>query len=377
MQRAMQSGRISGDAPFTQRCHRFFEEKCGFNKSFLTTSCTHALEMAALLSDIQPGDEVIMPSYTFVSTANAFALRGAKIVFADSSPDNPNIDARRLERHITPKTKALVVVHYAGIACDMDAIMAIAEYHNLLVIEDAAQAIDAYHYDRPLGSIGHFGAFSFHETKNITCGEGGLLTVNVPTLAKRAEIIREKGTNRAAFYRGEVDKYGWVDIWSSFLPSDLLAAFLYAQLEGLPSIQQKRLGIWENYRQMLAPLAETGAFSLPFVPAYARHNAHIFYLVFPNGKERDRVMKTLREVGIQAPFHYLSLHGSRYFKEQYGGPPLFQSDRYTHCLLRLPLYADLTGKEQLQVVGQIHDCFAHKLNRKVAATKVPKSGAMV
>ena len=273
---AVLSGKISGDGLFTKRCHDFFEQKYGFKKVLLTTSCTDALEMAAILIDIQPGDEVIMPSYTFVSTANAFVLRGARIVFADSNKDNPNIDTDLIETLITPKTKAIVPIHYAGIACDMDKIMSLAEKYKLFVVEDAAQAIDSYFKDRPLGSIGHLAAFSFHETKNIISGEGGILIINDKRFIERAEIIREKGTNRSAFFRGEVNKYEWVDIGSSFLPSDIIAAFLFAQLENLNDIQEKRKQIWQTYHNNLKPLEYEGKIRLPHIPYFSTYNAHMF-----------------------------------------------------------------------------------------------------
>jgi dTDP-4-amino-4,6-dideoxygalactose transaminase len=287
IQQAVLSGKISGDGMFTKRCHEFFEQKYSFKKCLLTTSCTAALEMAAILIDIKEGDEVIIPSYTFVSTANAFVLRGANIVFADSRKDNPNIDTESLASLITPKTKAIVAVHYAGIACEMDAIMNLAKAYNLYVIEDAAQAIDSYHNERPLGSIGHFAALSFHETKNIMAGEGGMLVINDERFTKRAEIIREKGTNRSAFFRGEIDKYGWVDIGSSYLPSEIIAAFLYAQLENIDDIQQHRKHLWQLYYDGLKPLQDNGLVQLPHLPAYATNNAHMFYLVCSNPLERQ------------------------------------------------------------------------------------------
>src|SRR6266699_1659475 len=273
---AVVSGKISGDGIFTEKCHRFFKERFGFRKPLLTTSGTDALEMAAILVDIKPGDEVIAPSFGFVSTANAFVLRGATIRFSDSEDSNPNIDIAALESLISPKTKATVVIHYAGVACDMDYLKALAEEHNFFIIEDAAQAIDAYYKGIPLGSLGHLAAFSFHETKNVTSGEGGMLVVNDDRFAKRAEIVREKGTNRSAFFRGEVDKYGWLDIGSSFLPSDIIAAFLYAQLENLDRIQARRKTLWNLYYQELKPLEEKGYLRLPYLPPYATNNAHMF-----------------------------------------------------------------------------------------------------
>ena len=274
---AVSSGKISGNGKYTQLCHEFFEKRYGFRKCLLTTSCTDALEMAAILLNIQSGDEVILPSYTFVSTANAFVLRGAKLVFADSNKENPNIDPNQIESLITSKTKAIIVVHYAGIACDMDPIMDIANRHHLFVVEDAAQAIDSYYKGKPLGGIGHLGSFSFHETKNIISGEGGMLTINDEQFIERAEIIWEKGTNRSAFFRGEIDKYGWVDIGSSFLPSEVVSAFLFAQLEHLDDIQNKRKLLWDNYHMAFETIANP-SFNLPNIPSYATNNAHMFYL---------------------------------------------------------------------------------------------------
>ena len=293
--KAVLSGKISGDGMYTKLCHEFFQQKLGFNKCLLTTSCTDALEMAAILINIQPGDEVIMPAYTFVSTANAFVLRGAKIVFADSMHENPNIDADSLEALITPKTKVIVPVHYAGIACDMDKIMQLAAKYNLYVIEDAAQAIDAFYKGRALGCIGHLAAFSFHETKNIISGEGGMLVINDSKFNDRSEIIREKGTNRSKFFRGEIDKYGWVDMGSSFLPSDIIAAFLYAQLENLEDIQRKRRSIWNVYWKELEGLAAQGNIKLPYIPDYATNNAHMFYIICGSLEERTELVKRLRQ----------------------------------------------------------------------------------
>lgn len=342
---AVKSGKISGDGTFTKKCHTLFESKYGFKKCLLTTSCTDALEMAAILINIQPGDEVIMPSYTFVSTANAFVLRGAKIVFADSSSSNPNIDANQIEGLITAKTKAIVPVHYAGIACDMDKIMALAEKHNLFVIEDAAQAIDSYYNGKPLGSIGHLAAFSFHETKNIISGEGGMLVINDERFIERAEIIREKGTNRSKFFRGEVDKYGWVDIGSSFLPSDIIAAFLFAQLENLEKIQARRKEIWQLYYENLAPLSENKALSLPNVPDYSTNNAHMFYILVDNLNTRTALIENLKQNDIHAVFHYISLHKSSFYAAKHDGRALDNCDRYTDTLIRLPFYFELSNED--------------------------------
>ena len=352
MYQAVYNGKLSGNGMFTKRCQAWFEERYGFRKCLLTTSGTDALEMCAMLCNLQPGDEVIIPSYTFVSTALAFLREGAKVVFADSMKRNPNLDAETLEALITPRTKVIVPVHYAGVACDMDAIMTIADKHHLLVVEDAAQAIDSYYKSQitnhksqilPLGSIGHLAAFSFHETKNITAGgEGGLLVVNDERFIRRAEIIWEKGTNRAEFFRGEVNKYGWVDMGSSFLPSEVNAAFLWAQLENIDAIQHKRKYIWETYQKRLKPLADKGCFSLPDIPDYATNNAHMFYLVLPSLEARTALIKYLKESGVGAVFHYLSLHSSEFYKSRHDGRQLPECDRYADCLVRLPLFYDLT-----------------------------------
>ena len=359
IEEAVRSGKISGDGVFTKKCHSFFEQKFGFHKVLLTTSCTDALEMAALLLDLQPGDEVIVPSYTFVSTPNAFVLRGAKIVFADSTAENPNLDASTLEALVTSRTRAIVPVHYAGIACDMDAIRAVADRHNLAIVEDAAQAIDSYYKGRPLGSIGELAAFSFHETKNIISGEGGMLAINDPRFAQRAEIIREKGTNRSSFFRGEVDKYGWVDVGSSFLPSDIIAAFLWAQVEHLDVIQAQRRAIWQRYAQSLAPLRKEGI-DLPNIPDYATNNGHMFYLVCRNIKERTDLINALKENNINPVFHYLSLHRSPFYAERHDGRPLPWSDHYTDCLVRLPLYYELSEAEQGRVIDAISQFYQHR-----------------
>ena len=342
IQDAVASGKISGDGIYTRKCHEFFEARYGFKKALLTTSCTDALEMAAILLDIQPGDEIIMPAYTFVSTANAFVLRGARIVFADSTADNPNLDVSTLEALITPRTKVIVPVHYAGIACDMPRLMQLAEKYKLWVVEDAAQAIESYCNGQPLGSFGHMAAFSFHETKNIISGEGGMLAINDERFVRRAEIIREKGTNRSEFFRGEVDKYGWVDIGSSFLPSDIIAAFLYAQLENIGAIQAKRISLWEQYYNNLAgPLAAYGV-RVPLLPSYATNNAHMFYLVCEDLSQRTKLIAYLKEMGIQTVFHYLSLEKSPYYADKHDGRSLPWADRYADQLVRLPMYYELT-----------------------------------
>jgi dTDP-4-amino-4,6-dideoxygalactose transaminase len=349
IQEAVNAGKISGDGIYTKKCHAFFEKRYGFQKCLLTTSCTDALEMAAILIDIKPGDEVIMPSYTFVSTANAFVLRGAQIFFCDSRSDHPGIDESLIESLITSRTKAIVAVHYAGVACDMHKIMTIAQKYNLFVIEDAAQAIDSYYTfpdgtKKPLGSIGHLSAFSFHETKNIISGEGGMLVINDSHFIERAEIIREKGTNRSKFFRGEVDKYGWVDIGSSFLPSDIISAFLYAQLEHIDDIQSKRTHHWNQYYKKLSFNQNT--FSLPSIPLYSTNNAHMFHIVFKVPEERTRIIKLLKDHGILSVFHYQSLHKSAYYRSSHSNiPDLPNSDRYTNTLLRLPLFLALTEDE--------------------------------
>lgn len=353
MYQAVFTGKLSGNGVFTKRCQKFFEDKYGFKKCIMTTSCTDALEMAAILCDVQPGDEVIVPSYTFVSSALAFVRQGAKIVFADSCENNPNIDAEKIEALITPKTKVIVPVHYAGVACDMDRIMEIANRHNILVVEDAAQAVDSYYKGKPLGGIGHFGCFSFHETKNVTAGgEGGMLMVNDERFIRRAEIIWEKGTNRAEFFRGEVNKYGWVDTGSSFLPAEINSAFLWAQLESLDDIQSKRRQLWEKYYELLKPLADKGYFQLLDMPDYATNNAHMFYLVCNSLEERTALIAKLKGEGIGAVFHYLSLHTSPYYKKKHDGRNLLNCDRFADCLVRMPMFYELT----LEQVDYIVDC---------------------
>ena len=354
---AVQSGKISGDGIFTKRCHEFFENKYGFKKTLLTTSCTDALEMAAILADIKPGDEVIAPAFTFVSTVNAFVLRGAEIIFADSGKDSPNIDVTSLESLISPNTKCIIPVHYAGIACDMDPLMEFAATHNLLVVEDAAQSIDAYYKGKPLGSIGDLAAFSFHETKNIISGEGGMLVLNDLKFKKRAEIIREKGTNRTAFFRGEIDKYGWVDIGSSFLPSEIIAAYLFAQIEKLSLIQGKRKLLWDLYHEALKPLEQGGHLKRPILPDYATNNAHIYYIECKSLAERQQLIDHLKKDRINAVFHYLSLHKSPFYKDRYKGAPLPNADHFSDCLLRLPLFYELSEADLLRIVSSIKDFY--------------------
>jgi dTDP-4-amino-4,6-dideoxygalactose transaminase len=358
IQAAIRLEKLSGNGFFTKRCQEFFQKKYGFKKTLLTHSATAGLEMAAILVDIQPGDEVIIPSYTFVSTANAFILRGANVVFADSQEANPNVDVDHIRSLITDRTKAIVVVHYAGFACDMDPIMDLASSKNIFVIEDAAQAIDSFYKGKPLGSIGHLAAFSFHETKNIISGEGGMLVINDDRFLDRSEIIWEKGTNRAAFSRREVSKYNWVDIGSSFLPSELTAAFLLAQLENLDSIQRKRIEHWKYYCQKLEALQRFGKIKLPQFQDFATINGHIFYLTVNNLEVRDRLLAFLKFYGIQAIFHYLPLHNSPYFKEAGQAIPILpNAERYGETLVRLPLYVELSEKQMDFVIEKISEFF--------------------
>ena len=355
---AVSTGKISGNGKYTQLCQKFFEKKWGFKKTLLTTSCTDALEMCALLLDIEPGDEVIVPAYTFVSTALAFTRQGAKIVFANSRTDHPGIDENKIEELITPKTKAIVPVHYAGVACDMDKIMDIANRHNLFVVEDAAQAIDSYYtgkngVKRALGTIGHLSAFSFHETKNIQCGEGGLLGINDDRFMKRAEMIWEKGTNRAEFFRGEVNKYGWVDTGSSFLPSEVTAAFLWAQLEELDKIQARREEIWSIYYNGLSEWADINMARLPVLPDYATNNGHMFYIVLKGLEKRTELINYLREVGVYSVFHYLGLHDSEFIRRNSSLVNLSQVNKYSNCLLRLPFFYDISDDEILHIISKI------------------------
>ena len=363
IEEAVKSGKISGNGLFTKKCQEFFEKEFGFKKTLLTTSCTDALEMAAILADIKEGDEVIVPSFTFVSTALAFVRQGADIVFADSYSDNPNIDADQIEALITEKTKAIVVVHYAGVACDMDKIMSIANKHGIIVIEDAAQAIDSYYISKDgtkkaLGSIGHLSAFSFHETKNIISGEGGMLCINDDRFIQRAEIIWEKGTNRSQFFRGEVDKYSWVDTGSSFLPSEIISAFLWAQIENMRDIQDKRIKIWNRYYEGLSSFEPISIKKpkLPLVPEYATNNAHMFYLVCDNVDDRTKFIQHLKAKGILSVFHYLSLHKSSYY-EKYSTrkSELPNSDMFSDCLVRLPLFYELTDEQEEYIINTIKE----------------------
>ncbi len=350
--------KISGNGFYTKKCQNYFEEKYGYRKTLMTTSCTDALEMASILIGLEQGDEVIVPSFTFVSSANAFVLRGAKMVFCDSERDNPNMDANLLEALITDKTKAIVVVHYAGVACDMDKIMALAKQHNIFVVEDAAQAIDSTYKGRPLGGIGHLGAISFHETKNIISGEGGLLIVNDESMVARSEILWEKGTNRSAFFRGEIDKYNWVDIGSSYLPSDILSAFLWSQLESLEDIQKRRIEIWNRYYEGLKELETRGTVELPRIPDYAVNNAHMFYVICDSESTRSELIKYLNAKEIFPVSHYISLHKSPYVEHTYSDRvELPNSDKYSDRLLRLPYYYELKEKDQELVISEIKEFF--------------------
>ncbi|MBB5400575.1 dTDP-4-amino-4,6-dideoxygalactose transaminase [Paraburkholderia youngii] len=344
------NGKLAGDGPYTKRCHTWLETTTRCDKALLTHSCTAALEMAALLLDIQPGDEIIMPSYTFVSTANAFALRGGIPVFVDIREDTLNLDERLIEAAITPRTRAIVPVHYAGVACEMDTIMEIAQRHNLKVVEDAAQGVMATYKGRALGSIGDLGTYSFHETKNVISGEGGALLVNRPEYAEAAEIIREKGTNRSQFYRGQVDKYTWQSIGSSFLPGELIAAFLWAQLEEAEQITKTRLENWSRYHAMLEPFEAKGMLRRPIVPEHCQHNAHMYYVLVESLNERQRILERLRQNGIDAVFHYVPLHSSpaglRYGRTH---GSLAVTESQANRLIRLPLWLGMTEADQQQV----------------------------
>lgn len=357
----LHSGKLSGNGDYTKECHSFFENKYGFSKVLLTTSGTDALEMAALLIDAKEGDEIIVPSYTFVSSALAFTRQGARIVFADSEENTPNLDISKLETLITPRTKAIVPVHYGGVAVDMGPLLELAKKHHLFVIEDAAQAIDSYYKGKSLGALGDLGCFSFHDTKNITAGEGGMLVINNPDFFKRAEILWEKGTNRSEFFRGEVNKYGWVDTGSSFLLSELNAALLYSQLEKMEVIQGRRIAIWNRYYNGLKPLSENGAFSLPFIPSYATNNAHMFYITTKTSEDRTNLIAFLKNNGVHAVFHYLSLHKSQFAENHHmGGMNLPMSDFYTEHLLRLPIFYSLMDDDVDIVIDLIKKFYESK-----------------
>jgi dTDP-4-amino-4,6-dideoxygalactose transaminase len=361
IRKAVDSGHLAGDGMFTEKCRKWMEQKFDAPMVMLTNSCTAALEMSAILCDITPGDEVILPSYTFVSTANAFIMRGAKLRFVDIRPDTLNMDETLIEQVITDKTRVIVPVHYGGISCEMDTIMSLADKYGLLVVEDAAQGVNAKYKDKYLGTIGHLGAYSFHETKNYICGEGGALVVNDPRLVERAEIIREKGTNRCKFFRGEVDKYTWVDIGSSYLPSELTAAFLYAQLQEADKIDKKRLSIWDAYYQGLKPLEEQGFLKLPSIPAECEYNAHMFYLVLPTIQDRDLLIDFLGKKSIHSVFHYIPLHTSPMgLKLSDEVPTLPVTESTSPRLLRLPCFYDLSPSQVKRIIGEVYNFFARE-----------------
>ncbi len=343
----------SGDGKYTALCNKILKSYSPKSYPLLTTSCTHSMEMSALLLNIKSGDEVIIPSYSFSSSANAFLLRGAKLIFCDSQENNPNININNFESLITKKTKAVLMVHYAGVACPMDEILDIGNKYGIKVIEDAAQGMNAYYKGNPLGTIGDLGCVSFHDTKNVSCGEGGAIFINDLSLKQSAEIIREKGTDRSAYFRGEIDKYEWKGLGSSYLLSDILAAKLLAQLEEVRFITKQRKKIWEYYYDSLATLEEQGKCKLPDIPEFADHNGHIFYLVCRNGKERDKLISYMKTNDIQSTFHYLSLHKSKFFKDKYQGYDLPNADRFTDCLIRLPIYPQLELSKQNKVIDKI------------------------
>ncbi len=351
-------GHISGNGLYTRKCHEFFENRYGFKKTFLTSSCTDAFEMATILMDLKDGDEVIMPSYTFVSTTSPFILRGAKIKFADSLNDHPNINLDHAESLININTKVLVVMHYGGVAVDMDKAMEICSNHNLILLEDAAHSIDSYYKEKPLGSFGHFATFSFHETKNISSGEGGLLVINDEKYIKRAEIVWEKGTNRSAFSRGDVDKYEWVDVGASYSPSDMIAAFLFGQLSHINKIQQTRINIWNRYYSNLLPLANRGVIKIINLPEFATNNGHVFYFQTSDKNERNGLLDFLNDNNIHAVFHYLPLHLSPYYKELHTGEELKNTELFADTLIRLPLFYELP----LEVVDFISERIASYYN---------------
>ena len=344
-------GHLSGNGPFTKMCHYFFEERWGFKKTYMTTSCTDAFEMAALLMGLKEGDEVIMPSFTFVSTTSPFILRGAKIVFADSRADHPNIDMDKVEELITDKSKVLVVMHYGGVAVNMDKAVALAKKHNLILVEDVAHAIDSYYHGKPLGTFGDFATFSFHETKNVSSGEGGLLALNNEKYINQADIAWEKGTNRTSFERGEVNQYEWVGLGASYTPSDMIAGMLYAQLENIEDIQHKRIQIWERYYDQLKVLEEKGMAAIPHIPEYATNNGHLFYLLLKDKKQRDSLIRFMDDNHIMTVFHYLALHKSPYFKNKHDGRDLPNASRFADTIIRLPFFYELP----LMIVDMIAD----------------------
>lgn len=368
MAQAVATGKIASEGHFTQSCARLLEAEFGIPKVLMTPSCTAALEIAAMLCDLRPGDEVILPSYTFVSTANAVARLGARPVFVDIRRDTLNIDEELIETAITARTKAIFPVHYAGVGCEMDRIMQIAAQHRLIVVEDAAQGVNAFYKGRPLGSIGHLAAYSFHETKNYVCGEGGALCINAPQFVERAEILREKGTNRSRFLRGMVDKYTWVDVGSSYVPSEVNCAFLYAQLELLESIGQRRREVFDVFRRHLSRLERLRLAQLPGTPAHCQSNHHMFYMLLPDAEKRDALISHLRQHGIVAPFHYVPLHtspvGSRY---GYRAGDLPITEELSSRLVRLPLYCDLTEAEQMEIVSRIESFASNMVERRAAA----------
>lgn len=344
-------GHLSGNGVYTKMCHQFFEDRWGFKKTYLTSSCTDAFEMATMLMDLKPGDEVIMPSFTFVSTTSPFILRGAKLVFSDSSAGHPNIDMEKVEELITDRTKVLVVMHYGGVAVDMDKAVELAKKYNLILFEDVAHAIDSYYKGKPLGTFGDFAAFSFHETKNVSCGEGGLLAVNNEKYFDKADIAWDKGTNRAAFERREVDQYEWVGLGASYMPSDMIAGMLYAQLENIEDIQHKRIQIWERYYENLKTLQENNLAIIPHIPEYATNNGHLFYLLLHDKEQRNALIDFLDKNHIMAVFHYLPLHNSPYFKNKHDGRLLINAERFSETIVRLPLFYELP----LMIVDMICD----------------------
>ena len=357
LQEVLASGWLSGNGRFSKECAHFFEQRYDITKALLTTSCTDALEMCAILLGIGPGDEVILPSYTFVSTANSFLLRGARLVFADSSPSHPNLDLDHVERLITPSTRVIVVVHYGGVACDMDRLYRLIGGRDIKIVEDAAHSIGAFYKGKPLGTLGALSAFSFHQTKNIISGEGGLLAINDPVYAQRAEILWEKGTNRSQFFRGEVDKYGWMDVGSSFLASDLIAAVLWAQLERLEEIQDARISIWDRYENVFRPLAQRGLVEIPLLPEYATNNAHMYTLICASLNEREALISHLRRRGVHATFHYQPLHSSPFFAARYAGEELVQAARFADCLTRLPIIGHMSDQEVDAVIVAVKEFY--------------------